>query len=101
MHGPIKIDLPLLGDLVPYQGQWIAISRDGKIVAHGTDCDQTLATVSKGTEVALLKVPSVRIELFPSLLDLDDLRVSEIDYSVSESQRAELAAAFPAGSIDR
>jgi hypothetical protein len=98
---PIKIDVRLLGDLSPYQGQWIAVSRDGKVVSNGADCEQVSTSVPGGTEVALFKVPTVRYDLFPSLLDQDDFSLSAVDYSVSDSQLAALAAAHPAGSSHR
>ena len=53
---PNKIDFSLLGDLRPYENQWLAISGDNEIVGHGVDWNEALATVPDRDNVMLFKV---------------------------------------------
>lgn len=62
-----KIDLGKLAcELILYEGKWIAVSEENKIVSSGSTYGETVDRVKNTEKVILLKVPLLNYSLAPS-----------------------------------
>jgi hypothetical protein len=57
----------LAAELQRYAEQWVAISMESRIVAHGPTYGQTISQVRDPSKVVLLKVPPIDASLAPTV----------------------------------